>query len=317
MHRLFLLLLPLLLFSGCKRKKPVISGDDPVEITDFIEAFPPVKLSFMMSDTGIVKKSPDSMLISKTILKQFVPDSIYAKEFPKGTTPKFYMLGREAVKGGETYLFMKAATPAKSVGYVLCYDKDDVFKAAMPFVFSSTDRRIIYEGGMDHRHTVTRNRIRKLADGQTYNKDVYVYNSAGTFTLILNESNEAVEEAEVYNPIDTLARKFSRSGDYVKSKKNFISFRDGSKTSQLLFFIHFEENEGACTGELRGIADMVKPNIALYRRSDDHCELEFTFTKTGVKVRELEGCGNHRGVKCNFDADYKKKKEAKKPKPKS
>lgn len=247
----------------------------------------------------------------------FLPDSAYSKEFGKGTNPKFYMLGKEAVKGAETYLFLKVATAAKQVGYVLCYNKNDVFSAGMPFVFSSADRRIRFEGGMDTRHSVMRNRIRKLADGQsTYNKNVYVYNSTGTFTLILNESNEAVEEKEVYNPIDTLAKKSIRSGDYLKNKKNFISFRDGIKSTQLLFFIHFEQNDGDCTGELKGVADLIKPNVALYRRSDDHCELEFTFSKTDVKIKELEACGNHRGVKCSFDAVYNKKREAKKPKAK-
>ena len=73
----------------------------------------------------------------------------------------------------------------------------------------------------------------------------------------------------------------------------------------------FETNDGECTGELKGVADLIKPNTALYRRADDHCELEFLFTNTSVKVRELEACGNHRGIKCSFDGSYAKKKVAK------
>jgi hypothetical protein len=30
-------------------------------------------------------------------------------------------------------------------------------------------------------------------------------------------------------------------------------------------------------------------------------------------MRELEACGNHRGIKCVFDGSYLKKKEPKKP----
>ncbi len=312
MNRLLYLIIGLVLLASCKNSKPDISGEEPIEITDFITSFPDVTLPYSASDTGIIKKLSDSIKINAKIVKQFVPDSIYAGDFAKGVNPSFYMLGKTAVKGGESYLFLKVVAGNKAVGYVLSYDKDNFFRAAMPFVFSSADRNIKFEGGMDRRHSVTRNRIRKGKDGQLiYNKNVYVYNTAGTFTLIMNESNETVEEKEIYNPIDTLARKFPRSGDYVKNKKNFVTVRDGNKQGQLLFFIHFEESEGECEGELKGVADLIKPNVALYRKSDDHCELEFTFTNTGVKVSELQGCGNHRGVKCSFDGSYVKRKPVK------
>jgi hypothetical protein len=312
MNRLLYLLLGLVLMASCKNRKPDISGEEPIEITDFIASFPDVVLPYSVTDTGIIRKLGDSMKINAKIVKQFVPDSVYANEFAKGSSPLFYMLGKTAVKGGESYLFLKVVAGGKAVGYVLSYDKDNFFRAAMPFIFSSGDRNIRYEGGMDRRHSVTRNRIRTGKDGQLiYNKNVYVYNSAGTFTQIMNESNEPVEVKEVYNPIDTLPTKFSRSGDYVKNKKNFVSVRDGNKTSQLIFFIHFEENETDCDGELKGVADLIKPNVALYRKSDDHCELEFTFSNTGVKIRELQACGNHRGVKCSFDGSYTKRKPVK------
>ena len=312
MNRLLYLLFSVLIVASCKSGKPDIAGEEPIEIADFIASFPEVKLPYAISDTGLRRKSGDSMKVNSKIVKQFVPDSIYAREFPKNTVPAFFMLGKTKVKEGETYLFLKVTGGGKSVGYVLSYDNENFFRAAMPFVFSSADRNIRYEGGMDRRYAVTRNRIRRGNDGQMiYNKNVYVYNSAGIFTLIMNESNETVEEKEIYNPIDTLSRKFTRSGDYVKNKRNFITVRDGNKATQLLFFIHFEANKGECTGELKGVADLIKPNIALYRRADDHCELEFVFTSTNVKVRELQACGNHRGIKCSFDGSYTKKKVTK------
>lgn len=317
MNRVLLILLSCMLLINCKNKKPDVSGDETMDISDFIESFEDITLPYILADTAIARKNRDTLVISKKVLSQFVPDSIFKSEFGK-TAPRYYALGKAAVKGGETYLFIKAATSAKSVGYVLAYDTENEFKAAMPFVNSSNDRNIHFEGGMDRRHSVIRNRIRSRPDGQQiYNKNVYIYNTAGTFTLILNESNETVEVKEVYNPIDTLPKKFPRSGDYVKNKKNFISFRDGSKHTQLLFFVHFEANNGDCSGELKGVADLIKPNVAHYRRADDHCVLEFNFTSTKVTVKELEACGNHRGIKCSFDATYTKVKEVKKAKPKA
>jgi hypothetical protein len=166
---------------------------------------------------------------------------------------------------------------------------------------------------MDRRYSVIRNRTRRKTDGSlVYNKSVYVYNTAGVFTLILTESNEAVEQKEVYNPIDTLPRKNPLSGNYVRDKKNFISIRDGRRAGQLLFFVHIEKGGGDCTGELKGELDLVKPTIAQYRKADDHCELEFSFASGSVTMRELEACGNHRGIKCVFDGTFPKKREPKK-----
>jgi hypothetical protein len=35
--------------------------------------------------------------------------------------------------------------------------------------------------------------------------------------------------------------------------------------------------------------------------------IEFIFSsKNKLQVRELEACGNHRGVRCSFDGLYKK-----------
>lgn len=318
MVRIGLLLVLFFSLFACKPKKANLAGDEPVQVEDFIASFQTLKLPFILSDTALSRKTGDSLLISKTILQEFVPDTMYKKDFGKGSNPKFYALGSVPVKDAETYLFIKAATPGKSVVYILCYDKDQVFKAGMPVVSSSADRSMSYEGGMDRRYSIIRNRNRKKPDGQViYNKSVYVYNSVGVFTLILTESNEIVEVKEVYNPIDTLARKNALSGNYIRDKKNFISIRDGSKPGQLKFFVHFEKNNGECTGELKGELDLVKPNLAQYRKADDHCALEFSFTKTSITVRELEACGNHRGIKCVFEGTYPKKKDPKKPAPKT
>jgi hypothetical protein len=310
--------LALCILFACKSRKADLSGDEPLEAEDFIESFAELKLPFMLYDSSLARKPKDSFLISKKVFAQFVPDSVYRHDFGKGGTPRFYSLGRVSVEDGETYLFIKAMSSARNVGYILCFDKLDSFRAAMPLIYSTGDRTVQQEGGMDRRYSVVRNRTRRKPDGSmVYNKSVYVYNTAGVFTLILTESNETVEQKEVYNPIDTLPRKNSLSGNYVKDKKNFVSIRDGRRAGQLLFFVHIEKNNGDCTGELKGELDLVKPTIAQYRKADDHCELEFSFTSGSVTMRELEACGNHRGIKCVFDGTFPKKREPKKAASKS
>ncbi len=53
---------------------------------------------------------------------------------------------------------------------------------------------------------------------------------------------------ELINPIDTFSRKNKYAADYGTGKMNLVSIRDGRKNDQLTFFIHFEKNNGACTG---------------------------------------------------------------------
>ena len=92
---------------------------------------------------------------------------------------------------------------------------------------------------------------------------------------------------------------------------NIVSIRDGSKANRMRFFIHFDKNNGECRGELKGEANFISANTAIYQQQGDPCSLQFNFSSSSVTLKELDGCGSHRGVKCSFDASYPKKKEAK------
>ncbi len=286
----------------------MLSGDDTVTAEEFVESFPLIDLPVVLSDTTINNKLSDSALISPKLLRELVPDSVFSREFGKGSKPKYYLIGRAADKNEDNYLLIKAATATRQAGYIVCFDKDHTFKAGMLVVTNSGDRNVHYLGGLDKKFTITRNRMKRSADGQMfYNKNVYVYNTAGVFTLILTESNEELEVKEVYNPYDTLPRLNKLSGDYIKDKKNLVSIRDGAKTGRLLFFIHFEKNTGECVGELKGEATMIKPNLAQYTASGDPCALEFSFANNQVTIKELQGCGNYRGIRCFFEGSYPRK----------
>ena len=90
--------------SGCKSKKVSLSGDEPVEVSDFIEFFPDTKLPFQVADSTLLKKEKDSLLISYKVFTQFVPDSILSKVFGKGVKPKIYPLGKN--KGRMKHIFL-------------------------------------------------------------------------------------------------------------------------------------------------------------------------------------------------------------------
>src|SRR6266550_3689264 len=102
-----ILILVISIISGCGKKKHSLSGEEPVEVKDFIEFFPPVKLPYSFTDTILQKKEKDSLLISYKIFTQFVPDSLLVRVFGKNIKPKIYSMGRIEVPKAETYLFAK------------------------------------------------------------------------------------------------------------------------------------------------------------------------------------------------------------------
>ena len=299
--------------AGCKSKKAALSGDEPVEITDFIDFFPDTHLPFQVSDTTLLNKEKDSLLISYKVFTQFVPDSILSPVFGKTTKPKIYPLAKNS--GDETYLFAKAVAGNKRVAWVLGFDKKNQFIAAMPLLSVDQSSATHQTAGMDSRYTLTRMMFRKNADGTVNEgKDVYVLNSgAKSFMLIMTDALDD-KVTELTNPIDTLSRKQKYAADYGSGKMNLVSFRDGRKSDRLSFFIHFDKNNGECTGELKGEAIIKSPAVAEYREGGDPCILQFRFTSSSVTVKELEGCGSRRGLRCSFDGTYSRKKEIK-PKP--
>lgn len=308
MQRLTICALLLILMVSCGKKSKDINADEAIETTDFIESFPLRALPIMFQQKDLKKNESDSFFIKNNVVSQFLPDSIFKATFPRIKDVRFYRKGRyTAEETGETYLFLSAEQKDKKIIYLICFDANDVFKASMPLVEKNSNPEVSTEGGIDKRLTVIKTRNSQSKDGKAYyNKSAYVYNTEGLFTLILTESNEPVEEKIVYNPIDTLSRKDPLSGDYKQDKKNFVSIRDGGKVGKLLFFINIEKPGNGCDGSLRGDMVQVKPRVYQYNKADDHCILEFNFNGKALQVRELEACGNHRGVRCSFDGRFRK-----------
>jgi hypothetical protein len=315
MRSLVGLMVASVLLGSCKSKNIDLSSDSLVTPIQFVTSFPKIDLPYLIQDTMMVWKKRDTLPVASKLVSRFIPDTVFSKEFPKGVHPRFHALGRVKSNSGETYLFLKASAPGRQTVYLLCFNENSVFRAGMALLPASPVSHGFYEGGMDRRYSIIQNHFNRNEDEQlTYHKNVFVYNNAGVFTLILKESNEAVLEKELYNPIDTLPRRNILSADYVLDKNNIISIRDARHAGRLAFFIHFEQKEGECKGELRGEADLIKPDLAIYHEVGDHCQLEFTFSGRSVGLRELQGCGNHRGVKCFFEGNYPRKKVSAKAK---
>ena len=315
---IWLILSCLVILSCHKRKKPSLSGDEPVDISDFIEFFQEVKLPFQFDDAALLKKDNDSLRISYKVFTQFVPDTVISKIFGKGVKPKFYQMGKVTVPKQETYLFAKAVSADKKIVFIAGFDKKQQFLAGMPVLQPDQSASTQQISGIDRKLSIFKTVQRKNADGSvSEGKEVYILNNeAKNFMLILTDQLDE-KPTELINPIDTLPRKNKLSADYATGKMNLVSVRDGRKPDRITFFIHFEKNNGECTGELKGEAMLRSPTIAEYRSGGDPCSLQLNFTSYSVTIKELEGCGSHRGSHCVFEGTYPRKKEIKPKKSKN
>lgn len=318
--KMVLFLLVVCSFGSCKHK-PGNSGDKekPVDYKDFAAMFSDVKLPIAFADSSLSKKTGDSAIRVSTLL-QFIPDSIFSRHWGKAAKSKFYASGKVTIRKAETYFFLKYMGSRKAL-YVMGFDHTGHFKAIIPLVYRDEDPDIRYFSSMDSKYTITVSRQRKDNGQNFFKKSVYVFNEdAAAFTLIMTESNEEKSKpAQVYNPIDSLSHKHKFTGDYIQDKRNFVSVRDGRSNSVVRFFVHFEKDKGSCIGELKGEARFISPTVARYSSNGDPCSIQFTFTDKNIRMKELEGCGNHRGIRCYFEGVYTKHKEerSKQSKPKA
>ena len=313
-HRIIILFTTLIIIAGCKdKKKPfLLSGEEPVEVVDFIDFFRPVQLSYQLSDTLLQRKEKDSLLISYKIFSQFVPDSILGKVYGKGTRPKIYALGKAEVPGAETYLFVKTVTADKKAVFILSFDPQQQFIAVMAALRPDNNKATAQSVTMDKKYTITKTvQLRNTDGSMNEGRDVYVLNKdTKNFMLIMTDAL-ADKLTELINPIDTLPGKHKLSADYANGTMNLVSIRDGRKNDRISFFIHFEKNNGACTGELKGEALLKSATTAEYREDGDPCVLKFIFSSTAVTLKEEEGCGSRRGLNCAFDGGFARKKKVK------
>lgn len=309
---LIVLTVGLVLF-GCKGKKKIsLSGEEPVDVADFIESFEPADLPYQVADTSVAKKTSDTLLISYKVFTQLVPDTVLTKIFGKGVKPKLYPMVRIPGPDHGTYLFVKGISTDRKAVLVACFDKKNNYVTAMPALQLDASPATQQFFVIDKRYTLSKSITRKNPDGSTSDgRNVYVLNEpAKSFLLIMTDALDE-KSVDMINPIDSFSRKNKYSGDYIKDKSNLVSVRDNKKPGRMTFFVHFERKNN-CTGELKGEANFTSGNTAVYRAPGDPCVLQFNFTTSSVAIKEVEGCGSHRGVDCLFEGVYPRKREAKK-----
>ncbi len=310
MHNYCWLFILSFLFS-CHDKKPSLADNQPVQESDFFDAFQTVKLPYNVADTSLAGIG-DTTTISSAVLKQFIPDTALKAERAKQTTAiVFRPVGKIETKT-ESYLLLlsKSGKQYSLSSFLFAKDKKKmVYVSHIDVVKSGENDGYIHTLDINSEPTFIVTKSKTTGGEYVYSRNGYAYSkSTNAFIEVINESTESAKNGrEIINPIDTLTKLFKYSGDYTKDKVNFMSVRDGNIPGRYTFFLHFDKSKGECTGELKGTLLMVDATKAVFQQSGDPCVMDFAFSANSVKVIERGSCGNHRGITCQFDDTYKKK----------
>jgi len=308
-----LLALTIFLICSCKDKKVDLSGsgDAPVKVNDFIAAFHVIQPPYTAADTNI-KKLADTISIGTKVMAQFIPDSVINAIIGKEKKISINPVGR-IEKDKETYLLANFILNKKAYLATFVLDKKNKFLAAKQLLSNDNNDGYIHSLSINREPTfiVGKEKMDREKQLLQYTRTGWAYSNGIGFMQVVNETNEDVKKNNtIINPIDTLPKKNKLSGNYMQDSKNFISLRDGKNPSTYFFFVHFEKNEGNCTGELKGELVMKTPTTAVFSDNGDPCVIDFTFNGNEITVKEQGSCGNHRGIKCYFKDSYTKKKES-------
>ncbi len=309
MRRYLVLVISFFLVFACKEHAPDLSGEAKVTIETFEQAFQELQLPLRIYDTSL-EKLGDTSTISYTAMTGILPDSVLQQiKKTKEQKVSFHAIGKK-VTSTLSYYLLQMHKEKNSFLVVLVFTIENKF---------ATYKELLQKKNTDgYAHNVyittepafiiSREKTGKN-NSNLYSRNSYAYSAASkAFILVMKDSNETPESQAVIDPIDTLPQKNKYSGNYVENSRNFISVRDGKDANTYQFFIHFEKNNGDCTGELKGIMKIIGEQHAVYQENNDACVIDFRFEGREVVVKERGNCGNHRGIKCFFDDTYTRKK---------
>jgi hypothetical protein len=263
---------------------------------------------YQITDTALLQNK-DTVSLPSALILPLVADSIKNSYFGKKTTVKYSPLAKLTNKAAEMYYLVKVAGGGKKAVLLFVFDKENNFATSYPFLLPDENPNTSQTSSVDKNFTITKSTTQRNGpDVSSEGKEVVAYDAAlKSFSLIMMDALND-NPAEAVNPIDTFPRTNKLAGDYYLNKKNFVAVRDGRYANQLLVYIHTENEDGDCKGQLKGDFLITSPASATYRLGGDPCVLGLSFAGNSVSIKEESGCGNHRGLDCPLSGTFTKKK---------
>ena len=301
---------------ACGQKPANLNGESPVAITDFYKAFNSVNLPINIADSNL-NEIKEGKEIGRKLLGQYVNTSTLETILPNNDKKTTLFPLFKIDKEGEHYLLLKIKKQYKIEIGILVFNKGNKFLAYKSIIeFKKEGKHIVNSSkslfiNNEPSFLIFENKINK--ERKAYIEKTAWAFTAGSFQIIFVDSEQKKGGNTIINPLDTLSTNNAFSGNYELNEKNFISLRDNGTPNKYQFFLHTENNKGACIGELKGLLNFNK-NAATYSEKGDACHIEFVIKGNNISIKENGNCGNHRGLDCSFDESFNRKKKLKKKK---
>jgi hypothetical protein len=313
MYRIGVAVLICLLVACTENNERSSEGTSEGENTlaGFSSHFAAKSLPYQLADTSLLKNK-DTTTLAASYITSLVPDTTISKIFGKTKGVKFTPLAKVAAKEKEAYFIVKATAGAKKAALLMVFDKAGNFGAAMPFLVPDDKTSTSQISSLDKSYTITK-AVSQRGDNTVAGegREVLAYDAGEKrFSLIMTDLLNDVP-AVLINPLDTFPKTNKLSGDYFANKQNLIAVRDGRHANQILVYIHTENSDRTCIGELKGEFILTSSTTAVYKQGGDPCGLSLAFSGNSVSINEESGCGNYRGLDCPFSGKFTRKKEEK------
>ena len=313
MYRMGVVLLGMLLMacnSSDKKEQGGKAADNDANPAGFSSRFPAATVPYQLSDT-VLLNNKDTARLSADYLTALLADTTVKKVFGKTKGIVYSPMQKLTGSGKDAYYVVKATAGGKSAAFLLVFDNNGNYGAGMPFLVPDDKESTSQVSAVDKSFTVTKSTTeRNGSDVTGEGKEVLAYDAGSKkFSLIMTDLLH--DEGGLINPLDTFPKTNKLAGDYYKNKKNLISVRDGRHPNQILVYIHTENSDGDCKGELKGEFILTSTKSAVYRQGGDPCILALAFSGNTVSMNEERGCGNYRGLDCPLDGTFTRKKEEK------
>ncbi|MDQ3279763.1 MAG: hypothetical protein M3Q06_15660, partial [Bacteroidota bacterium] len=296
MYRIGLVVLVSLLVacSGNKDRasEEETTGNDALPAA-FSKAFKTTQVPYQLTDTALLDDVDADTLASRYVAP-LLPDSLKEQAFGQTKKIRYMPLVKLQEQDKNAYYIVKARAGSKKAAFLLLFDKDGNFNAATPFLVPDNKSATSQTSSVDNSFTVTRS-IMERSDGTVIGegKEVLAYDAGEKrFSLIMTDLLND-DAAVLINPIDTFPKTHKLAGDYYLNKKNIVAVRNGRYDNQIMVYIHTENSDGDCKGELKGEFILTSSTTAVYRQGGDPCILGLTFSGNSVSLAEERGCGNY------------------------
>lgn len=298
-------------FLSCKESVPPKISDQGLSVPDFLKIAPELSLPVTIHENDLSQIKYDSSTVHLPTFKSYFKDSLFQTIFGEKRKQKISVVGKVQLEDKSTYLVVREVSGKNKSAIIIYFNPKGNYLGHL--VLISPKQRITsekYSFKIDSKLNISLITERQISKEELWTGEkIYYFDPSGLPIIAVTNTNEDLSNEILGNPIDSIPRKNKYAGDYSTDKKNLVSIRDGRTEKSMQFFIHFSKRQGNCVGEIKGEADWVNKNFAVFRDNKSQCIIEFRFSYQRVTIRETNGCGSYRDIKCTFEGSYPKVKK--------